>query len=128
MGVARWAMKYTFTLIAFLSSPAFADGHRTSDVILDQVGMSALLSGKIVTFYDGSKSTYTADGTYGYTYTDDGPVWRGQYTLENESRVCVEFENGEARCDMFVMDGERAILITRDGTRFPVRNLTVYEQ
>ncbi|MEP0563229.1 MAG: hypothetical protein ABJC64_02435, partial [Paracoccaceae bacterium] len=98
------------------------------DLILDQAGMSTLLSGKIVTFFDGSKSTYAADGTYGYTYTDDGPIWRGDYTLEDNSRVCVVFENGEQRCDMFVIDGERAILITRDGTRFPVRNLTVYQQ
>ena len=118
-------MKIAITLIALAATPAFADGHRSSDVILDQAGMGDLLSGKVVTFFDGSKSTYASDGTYGYTYTDDGPVWRGQYTLDDESRVCVVFENGESRCDMFVMDGERAILITRDGTRFPVRNLTV---
>jgi hypothetical protein len=120
-------MKIACILIALAAAPALADGHRTSDVILDKTGMSALLSGKVVTFFDGSRSTYARDGSYGYTYTDDGPVWRGQYTLDQESRVCVIFENGESRCDMFVMDGERAVLITRDGTRFPVRNLTVYE-
>ena len=120
-------MRIAFTLIALTSMPAFADGHRTSDVVLNAAGMKDLLNGQVVTFYDGSKSTYATDGTYGYTYTDDGPVWRGQYTLEDDSRVCVAFENGESRCDMFVMDGERAVLITRDGTRFPVRNLTVYK-
>ena len=121
-------MKQLFALVACLAMPAFADGHRSSDVILDHAGMKALLSGKTVTFFDGSKSTYSSDGTYGYTYTDDGPVWRGQYTLDDNSRVCVVFDNEETRCDMFVMDGDRAILITRDGTRFPVRNLTVSQQ
>lgn len=118
-------MKHAFALLALLASPAFADGHRADDAILDQSGMSDLLTGKVVTFFDGSKSTYASDGSYGYTYTDDGPVWRGEYTLSDGSRVCVVFENGESRCDMFVMDGARAVLITRDGTRFPVRNLTV---
>lgn len=118
-------MKNAFILSLLIASPAFADGHRASDTILDSEGMNDLLTGNVVTFYDGSRSTYAADGSYGYTYTDDGPVWRGEYTLDDGSRVCVVFENGEQRCDMFVMDGERVVLITRDGTRFPVRNLSV---
>ena len=121
-------MKYAFALFALIASPAFADGVRDSDVQLDRAGMDALLTGKVVTFFDGSKSSYAPDGSYGYTYTDDGPVWRGQYTLGDDSRVCVEFQNGSSRCDMFVMDGERAVLITDDGIRFPVRNLTVYQR
>lgn len=108
--------------------PALAqDGLRPSDTVLDRGGMDDLLTGRTIEFYDGSKSRYGHDGTYGYTYTDDGPVWRGRYTLFDESRVCVEFENGSARCDRFVRDGARVVLITTDGTRFPVRNLTVYK-
>lgn len=118
-------MKYALTLITLFAHPVYADGHRASDTLLSEAGLDALLSGNVVTFFDGSRSTYATDKSYGYTYTDDGPVWRGEYTLTDDSRVCVVFENGESRCDMFVMDGERAILITRDGTRFPVRNLTV---
>lgn len=120
-------MKRIIALAFMVTSPAVADGHRASDSLLDMAGMDALLKGNVITFYDGSKSTYAPDGSYGYTYTDDGPVWRGEYTLSDESRVCVVFENGESRCDMFVMDGDRAILITRDGTRFPIRNFTVYQ-
>lgn len=119
-------MKFKFALIALIATPVIADGLRASDVQLDRNGMDALLTGMVVTFYDGSKSSYAPDGSYGYTYTDDGPVWQGQYTFDGESRVCVAFENGSSRCDMFVMDGERAVLITDDGTRFPVRNFTVY--
>ncbi|NNE89020.1 MAG: hypothetical protein HKN27_13170 [Silicimonas sp.] len=121
-------MRYALALAALIATPTYANGLRDSDLQLDLAGMDALLTGKVVTFYDGSKSTYAPGGAYGYTYIDDGPVWRGQYTLRDDSRVCVVFENGSERCDMFVMDGERAVLITDDGTRFPVRNFTVYQR
>lgn len=121
-------MKHALFLFAIIATPVLADGLQSTDVQLDQAGMVALLTGKVVTFYDGSKSSYAPDGTYGYSYTDDGPVWSGQYTLGNDSRVCVTFENGSSRCDMFVMDADRAVLITDDGTRFPVRNFTVYQR
>lgn len=125
--IASYGMKHFLALVALIATPANADGHRPSDSLLDMAGMDALLTGNVITFYDGSKSTYRPDGSYGYTYTDDGPIWRGEYTLSDDSQVCVEFEGGSTRCDMFVMDGERPVLITSDGTRFPVRNLTVYE-
>jgi hypothetical protein len=121
-------MRKTFVFCTLAAFPAFADGVRDSDVLLDRVAMDDLLTGKVVTFFDGSKSTYGPDGSYGYTYTDDGPVWRGEYTYRDDSRVCVDFENGSSRCDTFVLDGDRAVLITDDGTRFPVRNLTVYQR
>lgn len=87
--------------------------------------MQSLLSGQVIEFFDGSKSRYDVDGSYGYTYTDDGPVWRGRYETFDDSRVCVDFDNGSARCDLFVQDGQRLVLITADGTRFPVRNRSV---
>ena len=62
---------------------------------------------------------------YGYTYTDDGPVWSGDYSLHNDSRACVQFDNGSSRCDYYVRNGDRIELITTDGLRFPVRNQSV---
>ena len=120
------AMRY-LAILLLATCPAFAqEGVRGSDTVLDRAGMDALLTGQTVEFFDGSKSRYGADGRYGYTYTDDGPVWAGSYTLHDESRVCVDFDNGSRRCDRFVRDGERVVLITDDGVRFPVRNRTVY--
>jgi len=121
-------MRFLLALI-LLSTPAWAqDGIRASDQILDRAAMSDLLSGHIVEFHDGSKSSYAPDGTYGYTYTDDGPVWSGQYEVQSDSRVCVNFDNGSRRCDQFVKDGERVILVTEDGLRFPIRNRIVYQR
>jgi hypothetical protein len=115
-------------ILAFvaLANTAFAtDGLRATDTELDQEGLTALLSGQVIEFFDGSKSTYRENGRYEYTYTDDGPIWAGAYRMEAESAVCVEFDNGSARCDVFVKDGARVVLITADGLRFPVRNITV---
>ena len=109
--------------------PSFAqDGVRSSDTILTRDQMTALLTGQLVEFFDGSKSSYSADGIYDYTYTDGGPVWSGQFEVFDDSLVCVDFDNGSTRCDRFVKDGDRVVLITEDGTRFPVRNLTVYQR
>lgn len=116
-------------LLSLVAFPALAqEGIRDSDTLLDATEMAGLLSGQVIEFYDGSKSSYAADGTYGYTYTDDGPVWSGRYLLFNQSKVCVDFDNGSRRCDIFVRDGERVVLVTEDGLRFPVRNRSVYQK
>lgn len=110
----------------FAAGAAFAqDGMRPTDLAFDRSGLSDLLSGQVIEFFDGSKSTYRDGGRYEYTYTDDGPVWAGAYRMAEGSAVCVDFDNGSERCDVFVKDGVRVVLITADGLRFPVRNITV---
>ncbi|MEM9426062.1 MAG: hypothetical protein AAGA06_05105 [Pseudomonadota bacterium] len=103
------------------------EGVRPTDAKLSQAEMTDLLSGQMVEFFDGSKSRFGGDGRYAYTYTDDGPAWTGTFRVEDDSVVCVDFDNGTSRCDRFVRAGERIVLIIEDGTRFPVRNLTVYK-
>lgn len=117
----RFLFFLLFPTIAFAQS-----GVRTTDTKLDEAAMTQLLSGSLVEFFDGSKSRYGTDDRYAYTYTDDGPEWTGTYRVEPDSVVCVDFDNGSSRCDRFVQAGERLVLIIEDGTRFPVRNLTVY--
>jgi hypothetical protein len=118
-------MRLALFLAVFALPAAAQEGLLDADELLDQAGMTALLSGQIVEFHDGSKSRYDADGVYGYTYTDDGPIWSGHYEVFDDSRVCVDFDNGSARCDLFVKQGDRIILITAAGLRFPVRNRSV---
>lgn len=115
-----------FTLVAL---PAIAQqGIRDSDQILTAAQMSDLLNDQVLEFFDGSKSHFTSDGAYHYTYTDDGPPWTGRFQVDDDSLVCVDFDNGSRHCDRFVRDGERVVLITEDGLRFPVRNRTVYQR
>ena len=121
-------MRYPFVLALIVATPLAAqEGIRSGDTILAKTDMQTLLQGRVVEFFDGSKSRYAEDGSYAYTYTDDGPQWTGVYRLFDDSQVCVDFDNGSSRCDRFVRSGERVILIIEDGTRFPVRNLTVYQ-
>ncbi|MBT8458319.1 MAG: hypothetical protein HKP37_01345 [Boseongicola sp.] len=117
-----------FPLLVAANSTLAQDGLRESDMKLDMAALTALLSGQVVEFFDGSKSSYLNDSRYEYTYTDDGPIWAGAYRMEDNSAVCVDFDNGSARCDFFVKDGARVILITSDGLRFPVRNITVAKE
>ncbi|MEM7719232.1 MAG: hypothetical protein AAF222_08495 [Pseudomonadota bacterium] len=119
-------MRFLIPLL-FLPSALFAQsGIRTSDIVLTADELGTVLRGQLIEFFDGSKSRYAADGTYSYTYTDDGPAWTGNYQLFDGSLVCVAFDNGSQRCDRLVQAGERLILVIDDGTRFPVRNRTVY--
>ena len=120
-------MRYLLALllVIFGSTASAENGFRDSDVRLDKFGLTKLIAGQVLEFYDGGKSRYGADGSYGYTYTDDGPVWAGRYRVIEDSRVCVDFDNGSQRCDHLVMNGESAVLIIADGTRFPVRKFTV---
>lgn len=121
-------MRIAFILCLF-ALPAFAqDGIRTSDQLMDAAQMGQLLNGQQIEFFDGSKSHYASDGTYYYTYTDDGPEWTGRFKVSDNSRVCVDFDNGSSRCDQFVISGDRVVLVTEDGLRFPVRNRTVYQR
>jgi hypothetical protein len=118
-----------FLFLIFFASPAFAqDGVRATDQVLNATEMHDLLNGQMLEFFDGSKSHYAADGTYSYTYTDDGPAWTGAFEVFDNSEVCVDFDNGSRRCDQFVLANDRTVLVTTDGLRFPVRNRTVYQQ
>lgn len=117
---------FVIPLCLFVANYAAAqDGLRSSDDLIATAELNELLQGQVVEFFDGSKSSYQRDGRYGYTYTDDGPVWGGTYTLGNPSEVCVDFDNGSSRCDLLVRNGDQIVLVTADGLRFPVRNIFV---
>jgi hypothetical protein len=81
------------------------------------------LPGQSFHFYDGGESLYGSDGAYSYTYSVEnggGTAW-GTYRINGDGSICVDFVNGFARCDLYVRNGSRVILITEEGERFPVR-------
>lgn len=122
----RSALALAFWLVA--SPLAAQDGLRAADRLLTEAELTEYLTGQVIEFFDGSKSRYSQTGGYGYTYTDDGPVWRGEYAVGADSDVCVTFENGSARCDLIVESAGRMTLITSDGLRFPIRNRSVSQE
>ncbi|WP_291729434.1 hypothetical protein [Leisingera sp. F5] len=107
-----------------LASSALAEGWplRPGDTALAQNELEAL-PGRSFRFYDGGESLYGSDGAYAYTYSVEnggGTAW-GTYRIAADGSICVEFTNGFGRCDLYVRNGSRVILITERGERFPIR-------
>lgn len=114
--------------LSVIACPVAAQGIRDDEKTLNIIELDGALSGQAVEFYDGSKARYMSDRGYSYTYQEGEPPFVGTYEPRDDSQVCVEFDNGFSRCDMYVMAGERLVLIIADGTRFPVRTVTPLSQ
>ncbi len=111
--------------IVMMASPAVAQEFvpREGDVVLDAAAMAADVVGARHEFYDGGVSFFSVSGTYTYTYADGGRAY-GSYELRDGGAggvVCTSFAQGFSRCDMYVRNADRLVLITQDGDRFPVR-------
>ena len=114
-------------IVMFLALPAFAQEFavRDSDRVLDADGMAADVVGRTHQFFDGGESFFSVSGIYTYTYSDGGRAY-GNYVLQDDGQdgvVCSDFDNGFSRCDKYVHDGTRLVLLTEDGNRFPVKEL-----
>ncbi|MBN9453989.1 MAG: hypothetical protein J0I42_18785 [Bosea sp.] len=72
--------------------------------------LQKLIVGQTITA--GGSLSYGADGRY--TYNGGSP---GTYRIAN-GRICVDFDNGRARCDKIVKDAGNYYLITSKGDRF----------
>ena len=121
---------FRYLLLAFLSAailPASAlaeAGDRDGDQRFSSGALSAQLSGTSLIFFDGSVASYASDGAYRYVYEAGGPVFAGSWSTDDQSRVCVVFDNGFDRCDRIVEAIARLVLITDEGLRFPVRDVS----
>lgn len=73
--------------------------------------------GNKIAFPDGAVAIYGDDGSYSYIY-DGGNRFDGKYTMASDGSLCVTFENGRGRCDLYVLQGERLMLINEEGGRF----------
>ena len=93
---------------------------RDSDARLDSSQLADALVDQRIIFFDNGESRFSADGAYSYTY-DQGGTAHGRYTISDDSTVCIAFDNGFSRCDMYVRSGDKLVLLTEDGLRFPIR-------
>lgn len=113
-----------FLIALLIASPAAAQEFPLpqGDARFERAALIERLSGQILTFYDNGKSRYYEDGRYSYTYFGDPRESAGGYwTVTDEGVVCVEFITGHARCDLYVQNGARLVLIDAKGDRYPVR-------
>ena len=93
---------------------------RESDRALTREEVEALTAGHTIVFYDDGQSKYSVGGAYSYTYAS-GDTAFGRYDIDPEGIVCIAYRNGFSRCDRYVENAGRFILLTTDGLRFPIR-------
>lgn len=91
------------------------------DIPLDMTQLWDLTAESTLTFPDDGESRFSIGGSYAYTFPDEGRTEFGQFSLEQDGRVCIDFKNGGSRCDLFVMNNKLLIMISEQGDRFPVR-------
>ena len=113
-----------FLIALLFASPAFAQDFslNAGDQRFDRLALHDRLSGQTLTFYDNGKSRYYEDGRYSYTYFGDPRERAGGYwQVTEDGAVCVVFITGHSRCDLYVQNGDRLVLIDAKGDRYPVR-------
>ncbi|MEM1374230.1 MAG: hypothetical protein AAGF78_07605 [Pseudomonadota bacterium] len=116
-------MRYLIFLLMVSSgapSVASAQGLREGDAVLGDAEMRLEVRGSTHTFFDGGQSFFSVTDSYSYTYPD-GAVAYGRYELRTGGIVCTFFTHGFERCDTYVRNGGRLVLIDAAGVRFPVR-------
>ncbi|WP_245626823.1 hypothetical protein [Aestuariivita boseongensis] len=94
---------------------------RDSDMVLDDAGLAQIADGGSLTYYDDGVSQFSAGGAYSYTYANNGGTAFGRFRIEGDGRICIDYRNGFSRCDMYVRNDGRLVLLTEKGERFPVK-------
>lgn len=94
---------------------------RSGDAPLTQSETQDLTSGRTLIFYDNGRAKFSIGGAYSYTYANNGGSAFGRFDVGADGKVCIVFANGFGRCDMFVQNGERLVMLTEKGERFPIR-------
>lgn len=84
---------------------------QAADTPVPKAELQRLISGKTIVSA-GANLYYGKDGSY--TYNGAHP---GKYRVDT-GRICVDFDNGRARCDQIVKDAGKYYLIDRQGARY----------
>lgn len=94
---------------------------RDDDILFTMADLDTRLRGQTLIFYDDGEAQYFTNDSYRYTYADSGGSAEGQYKIFPGSIVCIDFTNGFSRCDRFVLNNDRLVMITETRNRFPIR-------
>lgn len=121
-------MLKTALIALVLGSPVMAEMvPRDTDVLLSKAELAQMLTGQELEYFTGGFATYDAEMRHTYRYEAQGERVAGDYTLTDQSTVCVTFDNGWERCDLMVKAGERLVTIVENGERYPVRMIRPIE-
>ncbi|MCT4556685.1 MAG: hypothetical protein N4A61_01370 [Pelagimonas sp.] len=118
-------MRHLISLL-LLPTVLFAQDYpmRAGDVRIAPDALEKRLSGRDLIYYDNGRSRYYDDGRYSYTFDGDTAESTGGYwTVTPAGLVCAEFITGQSRCDLFVENAGRLVLIDQTGARYPVKRI-----
>lgn len=115
-------MRLSVIVFCLAAAPALAAEWqiRPGDAPFSADELSVFLRTAEIRFYDGGRSEYGEGGAYAYIF-DGGDRAEGRYQVEPDGSVCVDFNNGWSRCDLYVRNGDRVLLIDQKGDRYPLR-------
>jgi hypothetical protein len=117
-------MRHLALLAALLAGMATAQtlDTRPGDALIPSDDLDTRLRGQELIFFDDGVSHFYNDGRYTFAYDmGEGGFAYGYFEVSDDSTVCIAFVNGFSRCDAFVENAGRLVLITGDGDRFPIR-------
>ena len=121
-------MRKLLLLAALIPGPALSQSNaqtldpRDGDSLIASADRDMRLRGQEITFFDDGVAHFYNDGRYTYAYDmGDGGYAYGYFEIVNDSTVCIDFLGGFARCDAYVENAGRLVLITSEGDRFPIR-------
>lgn len=114
------------TVLLLLPVPVLAQDWalRDSDRALSQREVAVLTEGRTLVFFDDGQSKFEENGAYSYMYAS-GEAAYGRYRVEADGTVSIDYRNGFARCDRYVENGSRIVMLTEKGERFPLRPPTL---
>ncbi|MBW4709265.1 hypothetical protein KX928_15850 [Roseobacter sp. YSTF-M11] len=92
-----------------------------ADRLMTSEETGLLVDGQTLTFFDGGQSKFSVGGAYSYTYPGGRSAF-GRYRIAPDGTVCIAFRNGFGRCDRYVQNGARIVMLTQKGERFPLRD------
>lgn len=116
--------KFIFCLIAIVvADPVVAQDWnlRKADVLLDKTGAEVMISGRTLTIQNKGEVRYSVGGSYSYTFLDDENTVFGIFSVDPDGRVCVDYRDGNRRCDFYVVNDSVLFMLTEQGGRFPVK-------
>ena len=117
-------MRVLITLLC-LASPVHAQDWfmRDGDEVLQGAALLDRVRGQLLTFFDDGQARFYEDDRYSYSYDGGhGGTAYGHYKLGEDGDLCIDFVNGASRCDRYVVNAGRLILVTENHLRFPVRD------
>ncbi|MEZ5779980.1 MAG: hypothetical protein R3E44_16625 [Paracoccaceae bacterium] len=111
-----------FAAACVVAIPAVAADWPTKpgDERFSKADLAEFIASNDVRFFDGGRSEYGPGEAYAYVYSNEDRA-EGRYRIEQDGSVCVDFINGFTRCDLYVRNGGRVLLIDEKGDRYPLR-------